>query len=129
MPVNLTMMGAAEWHRELVADFPAQGSWLHESKVVSHGRLPFAEKARLRRHELQMHPIAVTARLAQGQSALVDMANNGCEWRTGIICLVSALIEMLRGDVRFSPVLSVMVRQALHGPGADRAGQRTSSRR
>ena len=117
--MNLTVVRAAERHGVLVTDFAAQGPRLHEAQVVGLGGLPLAPKAWLRRHELQMGPIAVTARFAQRQGAFVDMANNGCEWRTGIICLVSALIEMLRGDVRFSPVLSVI------GPsGAPRARRR-----
>ena len=113
------MVSAAERHRILVADFAAQGARLHEAQVMRLGGLPLAPKTWLRGHELQMGAIAVAARLAQREGALVDMANNGCEWRTGIICLVSALIEMLRGDVRFSPVLSVI------GPsGAPRARRR-----
>jgi hypothetical protein len=75
--VNLTVMRATERHRELVADFAAQGPRLHEAQVMRLGGLPLAPKARLRRHELQMGAIAVTARLAQRQSAFVDMANTG----------------------------------------------------
>jgi hypothetical protein len=117
--VERPMMSAAQRHRELIADPAAQGPWLHESEVMGVARLPPAEQAWLGRHELQVGAIAVAARFAQREVALVDMANNGCEWRTGIICLVSALIEMLRGDVRFSPVLSVS------GPsGAPRATRR-----
>jgi hypothetical protein len=37
-------------------------------------RLPPAQKARLRRHELQMGTIAIAVRLAQGKRAFVDMA-------------------------------------------------------
>jgi hypothetical protein len=81
-------------------------------------RLPPAQKARLRRHELQMGTIAIAVRLAQGKRAFVDMANNGCRWRG---CLINALIEMLRDNAWFLPVLSGSVRQALHGPGAGRA--------
>jgi hypothetical protein len=77
LSVNLAMVGAAERHRILVADFAAQGSRLHEAQVMGLGGLPLAAKAGLRRHELQMGAIAVAARLAQGQGAFVDMANTG----------------------------------------------------
>jgi hypothetical protein len=59
------MVGAAERHRILVADFAAQGPRLHEAQVMRLGGLPLAAKTRLRRHELQMGAIAVAARLAQ----------------------------------------------------------------
>jgi hypothetical protein len=75
--VNLTVVGAAERHRILVADFAAQGPRLHEAQVMRLGRLPLAPKAWLRCHELQMGAIAVATRLAEGQGALVDMPNNG----------------------------------------------------
>jgi hypothetical protein len=57
-----TMVGAAERNRELIADPAPQRPWLHESQMVSIGRLPPAQKAGLRRHELQMGTIAVAAR-------------------------------------------------------------------
>jgi hypothetical protein len=119
MPVKGTMMGATERNREFIADPPTQGLGLHESEVMGVARLPPAKQARLRCHERQVGTIAIAARLAQGKRAFVDMANNGCEWRTRIICLVSALIEMLRGDVRFSRVLSV-----IRPSGAPRARRR-----
>jgi hypothetical protein len=42
MPVNLTMVRAAERHHVLVADLPAQRSGLHEAEVMRLGRLPLA---------------------------------------------------------------------------------------
>jgi len=72
------MVGAAERHRVLVADFAAQGPRLHEAQMMGLGGLPLAPEAWLRGHELQMGAIAVAARLAQRQGAFVDMANNGC---------------------------------------------------
>jgi hypothetical protein len=60
------MVGAAQRHRVLAADFAAQGPRLHEAQVMGLGGLPFAPKARLRRHELQMGAIAVAAWLAEG---------------------------------------------------------------
>jgi hypothetical protein len=67
------MMSAAQWHRELIADPAAQGACLHESEVMGVARLPPTEQAWLRRHELQMGAIAVAARFAEREGALVYM--------------------------------------------------------
>ena len=67
------MVGAAERHRELIADPAAQGPWLHESEVMGVARLPPTEQAGLRRHELQMGAIAVAARFTQREGAFIDM--------------------------------------------------------
>jgi hypothetical protein len=67
------MVGAAERHRELVADPAPQGSGLHESEVMGVRRLPPAQQAWLRCHELQMGAITVAARFAQREGAFVDM--------------------------------------------------------
>ena len=77
VPVKGTMVGAAERHRELIADPAAQGPRLHESEVMGVARLPPAQEARLRRHELQMGAIAVTARFAQVEGGFVHMPENG----------------------------------------------------
>jgi hypothetical protein len=106
--VKGAMVGAAQRHRELIADPAAQGPWLHESEVMGVARLPPAQQACLRRHELQMCTIAVTARLAQGKGALVDMANNGCGLHTGMASSINALIWTSRDNARFSPLLSVV---------------------
>jgi hypothetical protein len=76
-PVKSTMMSAAQRHRELIADPAAQGPRLHESEVMGVARLPPTKQARLRGHELQMGAIAVAARLAQREGALVDVPENG----------------------------------------------------
>ena len=72
-PVEGAMVGAAQRHRELIADPAAQGPWLHESEVMGVARLPPTEQAWLRCHELQMGAIAVAARFAQREGAFVDM--------------------------------------------------------
>jgi hypothetical protein len=64
------MVGAAQRHRELVADPAAQGARLHESEVMGVRRLPPTNEAGLRRHELQMGAIAVATRFAQGKAVL-----------------------------------------------------------
>jgi hypothetical protein len=117
--VKGAMVGAAQRHRELVADPTAQGAWLHESEVVGVTRLPPTKEAGLRRQELQMGAIAVAARFAQREGALVDMANSGFEWRSGMACLVNSLVGISRGYARFLPVLSVSCPS-----GAPRAGRR-----
>ena len=77
VPVNGPMVGAAERDGKFIADPAPHGPWLHESEVMGVRGLPSTEKARLRRHELQMGAIAVAARFAQGQRALVNMPGNG----------------------------------------------------
>jgi hypothetical protein len=44
LSVNLTVVGAAERHRILVADFAVQGPRLHEAEVMGLGGLPLAPK-------------------------------------------------------------------------------------
>jgi hypothetical protein len=44
VPVKGAMVGAAERHRELIADPAAQGPRLHESEVMGVARLPPAEQ-------------------------------------------------------------------------------------
>jgi hypothetical protein len=51
-PVKGAMMDTTERDRELIADPSAQGRGLHESQVMGIARLPPAQEARLRRHEL-----------------------------------------------------------------------------
>src|SRR5436309_2343591 len=41
-PMQFTMMGAAERHRELVADLEAEASWLREAQVMGIRRLAAA---------------------------------------------------------------------------------------
>jgi hypothetical protein len=64
--VNVPMVGAAERNGEFIADPAPHGPRLHESQMVSIARLPPAQKARLRCHELQMGAIAIAARFAEG---------------------------------------------------------------
>jgi hypothetical protein len=48
VPVNGPMVGASERNGEFIADPAPRGSRLHEPQMVSVGRLPSAQKARLR---------------------------------------------------------------------------------
>src|SRR5580693_5325428 len=77
MPVNGPMVGAAERDREFIADPAPHGSRLHEPQMVRVRRLPSAQKARLRRHELQMGAVAIAAWFAERKRALVDMPEGG----------------------------------------------------
>jgi hypothetical protein len=77
VPVNLTMVGAAERHGVLVADLAAQRPRLREAQVMRLTGLPLTSKARLRGHESEMGAMAVAAWLAQGKGALVDAPVNG----------------------------------------------------
>jgi hypothetical protein len=47
VPVDLAMVGTAERHGKLIANFAAQGARLHESEMMRFGRLPPAPKTRL----------------------------------------------------------------------------------
>jgi hypothetical protein len=108
VPVNRAMVGAAEGHRELIADPAPEGLRLLEPEMMSVGRLPTAEEAWLRGHELQMGAIAVAAGFAERKGAFLDMANNGRGRRTGMVRFINALIGTSRDNARFSPVLSVV---------------------
>jgi len=66
MPVNGPMVGAAEGNGEFIADPASHGSRLHESQVMGIARLPPAQQAWLRPHELQMGAIAIATRFADG---------------------------------------------------------------
>ena len=67
------MMRAAERHGEFVTDFAPEGTWLREAKMVSVGRLTAADHAFLLRNEFQVLFVADTARLREGEGALVDL--------------------------------------------------------
>src|ERR1700704_5846847 len=86
------MMGAAEWNRELVADPTPQGPRLHEPQVMGVRRAPSAHKAGLRSNELEVRTVAVAARFAQWERALVDVPGSG---------IVHPLFSLRRRDSRF----------------------------
>jgi hypothetical protein len=98
-PVKGAMVGAAERHRELIADPAPQGSRLHESEVMGIARSPPAQQARLRRHELQMGAIAIAARLAQREGTLVDMPGNGVVHRRQLGLRRSGRLERCDRDL------------------------------
>ena len=71
-PMKRPMMQPAERHCELVAHPPAEGGGLRKADVVGIRRVPTAKQAPLRGDELEVPTIAVAARFAEGQQALVD---------------------------------------------------------
>ena len=80
--VKGAVVGAAQRHGELIADPAAQGPRLHKSEVMGVARLPPAQQAWSRRYELQVGAIAVPARFAQREGALLDMPENRVvDWR------------------------------------------------
>jgi hypothetical protein len=62
---------------ELVTDSAAERARLGKSQVMGIGRPSSAQKAGLRRYELQMHAIAVATRFAVRKSTFVDMPGDG----------------------------------------------------
>jgi hypothetical protein len=75
-PMEGTMMGPAQRDRKLIADPTPQVAWLHEPQMMRVRRAPSADKAGLCRNEPQVLSVAVAARFAQGERALVDMPGN-----------------------------------------------------
>jgi hypothetical protein len=75
-PMDLSVMSAAERDHEFVAHLTAEGAELREPQVMGIGGLPPADEAGLRGHEAQMGFVAVTARFANGEHALVDSATD-----------------------------------------------------
>ena len=65
--VQGAMVQAAERHRELVADLPAQSAWLREAQVMCVRGLPAAHQAGLRGHKGQVVLVPASPRLAIGQ--------------------------------------------------------------
>jgi hypothetical protein len=70
--MEFTMVSAAEWHRELIADFAPKRAALRELKMMRVRRATAAGEARLSAHELQMVPIAQPNWLGQRGDELRD---------------------------------------------------------
>jgi len=69
--VQVTVMGATQRHRELVADLCAQPARLGKPKMVGVARLSAADEAGLFGHEAQVLAIALAPLLGQGEGAAV----------------------------------------------------------
>ncbi len=74
--VNFTMVTAAERDGELIADLASQRPKLGKANMVRIRRLPSTDQAGLPRDELQVIFVASSARLGEGQRALVDAGSS-----------------------------------------------------
>src|SRR5262249_13099175 len=71
--MKLPVMPAAEWHRELIADFEAQGTWLGEAQMMRITGMTSAHNARLGGDKSKMGFVAPPFWFGQGEGALVDL--------------------------------------------------------
>jgi hypothetical protein len=60
------MVTPAQWHRELIADFKAQGSGLREAQMMRIRRLTSADKTWLRSNKSQMDFVTETFGFGNG---------------------------------------------------------------
>src|SRR4029077_1063258 len=70
--MHSTMMPAAEWDRELVAELAAKCAALGETEVVGVRGLAAAHETRLLGDIAQMLPVAIAPRGGDREDALVD---------------------------------------------------------
>jgi hypothetical protein len=70
--MRLTMMSSAEWDRELVAHFAAEGWRLGKTQMMHISRTATTDQARLLGNRFDMFAIANPTRLRQRQPALID---------------------------------------------------------
>lgn len=94
MAVQLVVMSAAQWHRELVADLAAQRPGLSEFQVVGIARSLLANQAGLPADEQQVGLAALAGRfLGMGEPGLV----RGCQrWLQRGLGACSSCPERLR---------------------------------
>src|SRR6516225_165745 len=74
-----TMMPATERDRELIADLAAERARLGESQVVGIRGLAAADEARLLGDITKVLPVAIATRGSDGEDALVDAVDRGCD--------------------------------------------------
>jgi hypothetical protein len=70
--VHQPMMDATQWDREFVVGLAAQGSRLHEPKVMRIGRFAPAEQAGLSGHIAKVRLIAIAAGYGKREHAFVE---------------------------------------------------------
>src|SRR5258708_35091572 len=70
--MHRTMMPAAEWDRELIADLAAERTGLGESEAVGVRGLAAAHERRLLGDIAQVLPVAIARRGSDREDALVD---------------------------------------------------------
>jgi hypothetical protein len=90
------VVGSAQRYRELVADLAPHGAGLSEPQMVRVSGASPAYKTGLRCHELEVSLVAMAARLADGEFALLDF----CGTSVGLKRCRSrrVVIGWLRGD-------------------------------
>ena len=71
--VQLPMMPAAKWDRELIAHLQTNSSRLRKPQVMRIGWLPAADEAGLRRDEFQVCLVAQSFGFGDRELALVDL--------------------------------------------------------
>src|SRR5262249_49132941 len=70
--VHRSMMPAAEWDRELIADLAAERTWLGKSEVVGIRWLAAAQETRLLGDITKVLPVAIAPRRSDCEDALID---------------------------------------------------------
>jgi len=70
--MHRTMMPAAEWDGELIADLAAERARLREPEVMGIRGLAAAHETRLLGDVAQVLPVAIAARSSDREDALVD---------------------------------------------------------
>src|SRR2546430_17619 len=70
--MHRTMMLAAEWDRELIADLAAKRARLHKSDVMRVRWLAAAQQAGFLHHKAKVIPVAISPRRRHRQHALID---------------------------------------------------------
>src|SRR6516164_10369911 len=77
--MDFTVMRATQWDRELIAHPATEGPRLRKAQVMSIGRPPTTNQARLLHDVPDMFAIANPPRLGEHQHALIDL------WCTGLL--------------------------------------------
>jgi hypothetical protein len=70
--MHRTVMSSTEGNGELIADFAAKRTWLHEPMVMRIRGLAAAEEASLLGDEPKVRPTAVTAAFSNREQAFVN---------------------------------------------------------
>ena len=74
--MQLPVVPTTERHRELIADFETDCSWLSKPEMMRIAWLPAAHQAWLRGDKLQMRLVAQPLRFSERELALVDAVWN-----------------------------------------------------
>src|SRR6516164_10976831 len=75
--MNLPVMQAAEWYRELITHLSSECAALRKSEVVRIARTATANQTRMSCDEFHMLSIADSSRLGVGKTARFDLFDSG----------------------------------------------------